>query len=639
MTQSAITEETSKQDRVTVVWLFSTVMISVTILFCLSRSYMLSADQLVNDDLHLLRALVMGLAICWASFLPERFLGRLSNEIRFVLLVSLLFAPWILFRILPEASARLVTDVLLLFMMATGMFAGLQFVKPFALVPATLFGIVLALALFTVTMGKGYISPFAYENAIAGLQHRDTLYHAAVAGMIEYHDTTSVGLDGLKPVFYHALYHRFFGSIATWLDAPLITSSSLSISIIILPLMFLTFCEVARGLRPQGWSPLTYLAGVIFLLSWPLLFSLLQPSPYFSSESYIFSLMVMFAVIPVMLNWEVSQGDPKVRIFQAAGFALAIFLAASAKISTGAILAAGLSSFVVLAGRFSVMSFIVALVAIVTPFLLVFLLSHGAGEDTSGIISPFHFLSEWPQVALFHIILTALTGLVVIKYADWETVSGRVFVGLFVTALAALGSSMLVKLPAGAAMFFANPGMWICILLLVVLLPAPKWAEGKSPSVQFAIALMVFTAIAGVEKERWQALKSLKAENTFPSSKASQQNSKLIVQINNAVEKNGRSFFVFVSPQFHDFWSQNDICWAQSFVVPGLTGQPMLKGLPPKESGCDITQYYGFSAYDVESSSSINMIDTDLCTSASENGFPAVLKFESLEGRFVRCTN
>lgn len=627
-------------DWMTLCWIFSSFVVFTAAIIYLVRWGWLSPGQTSDDLGNVLRVSSMGLAILWAPYLMTQLTRSLPSSVQFLLLFGVLFTPWMMFRILPDWVAQPAITSAFAAISALGIFLGLwtRGLKK-AILPIT-FGLVLSCVVLTGTLGKGYISPFAFENALAGLQHRDTLYHALIAGMIEYHGQVSTGLDGFVPLQYHVLTHRLFGSIATWLDVPTLKASNLVVSIVILPVMFFLFCEAVRSLRLSGWSPLSFLAAMVFLLCWPFLFSLLQPSPYFSSESYILGLLIMFAVFPVMTEY---GAEPKTVVGNALClfvFALAVLLGSSAKISTGAVMAAGLSFFIVIAGTFSVGSVLAALIACVAPFLLVFFSSLGSGGDNFSIISPLHFLFTWPQEALFHAVLTGITGVVVLKTVNWSSKSGRVIISLYAMAVAALISSMLVELPAGAAMFFANPGMWICILLFVVLLPAPQWPQTTTSGIQFATAMVTFIAISAVEKERWRAFEQLGDADKYTdggSAQVAKLNSELRSQIEGFIASNGRNFVVYVSPDFDNFWNQNDICWAQSFVIPALTGQPMLSGLPPKDRGCEVTSYYGFAEYDLNRSSSMLLTESELCAEALNRGFSNIMRFDDQNGRIINC--
>ena len=115
-------------------------------------------------------------------------------------------------------------------------------------------------------------------------------------------------------------------------------------------------------------------------------------------------------------------------------------------------------------------------------------------------------------------------------------------------------------------------------------------------------------------------------------------NQRIVQEVETASKEHGRDYLIFVKPDFSGFWKQLDICWAQSFVLPALTAQPMLRGLPPSNSGCDVTRDYGLAAYELQGSSSYYVDDEELCQSALKVGFPDVLVVANSGSWRIACT-
>jgi hypothetical protein len=76
-----------------------------------------------------------------------------------------------------------------------------------------------------------------------------------------------------------------------------------------------------------------------------------------------------------------------------------------------------------------------------------------------------------------------------------------------------------------------------------------------------------------------------------------------------------------------ELWSLNPDCAAAAFVLPALTGLPMLDGLPPLKLGCKL-ENYGYSDYG-PSDRSHELTDFDLCREVRSKGFSAVIKAEA----------
>ena len=84
---------------------------------------------------------------------------------------------------------------------------------------------------------------------------------------------------------------------------------------------------------------------------------------------------------------------------------------------------------------------------------------------------------------------------------------------------------------------------------------------------------------------------------------------------------------IFVPPAMTELWSLHPDCATAPFVLPALTGLPMLDGLPPLKLGCKL-ENYGYSDYAL-SDRSHELTDFDLCREVRSKGFSAVIKAEA----------
>ncbi|MEM7069983.1 MAG: hypothetical protein AAF478_13980, partial [Pseudomonadota bacterium] len=616
--------------------IFTSVVVSTAALIWICRHMVTTGVVGPAETVAIVRVTGLSLALIWIKPLISEMNWPHATSLRFCSLVVMFSIPWIVTRFVNGGIALFIPDALYLAIVVAGFFVCLRQHLTGGLWLNICFGFMLSVSIFLATLGKQYLTPFVIENVLNGTQHRDTIYHAAIANVIEIHGVISLGLDGFVPQYYHVLSHRLIGAISTWLNLNVLQSSYLLVAVVTLPLLFHLTCEAITVLRPHGWPPLSGLQGLVFFLCWPLAFSLLQTSAYFSSESYILSLVVLMATVPLMVHYSQSTIGLISRLSLLALFSIAIFLSASAKISTGAVLSAGLFAFIVLVGRFRIASIVLAMIFCALPLVAVFLQSYGAKTANTDLISPLHFLFEWREVAIFHIILVALTGASVLKHVRQSPESPILVIALFLMALASLTSSLLLKLPAGAAIYFANPGMWICVILIGMTMPAPSWAKDLSPPRQILIAFAVFVAISVGEKERWRAVSEIELRLSVDSALAADQpavNLTIAEQVQNQIDEIGREFLVFIGPEFEEFWKQTDICWAQSFVIPALTGQTMIRGLPPESSDCVITQNYGLNAYDQQISRSADLKDDELCETAISRSYFEILRFDDRNGR------
>lgn len=622
-------------------WLISMAMICSAALFWSVRYWVLPAGSAGEDFIIGARILSFALAVAWLPYILELRFRSVASVTPFATALALLFLPIILFHIFPADIARLSADYIFAIVSVVGIAIGIWFTnrKPGVLIWSTFGGVALGVSQFTVTLGKGYITPFAFENTIIGIQHRDTVFHAAIANMLEFHGQASIGLDGLTPINYHVLYHQMSGTIARWLNVPALKASYLLVSIVLLPLMFLMFLRAIFAIKPNGWTHLSSTAGILLFLCWPFMFSLFQGSSYFSSETYILSLLIFFAALPLWVAWSSQQSCTRLKVGVLFLMVLSILVAGLAKISTGAVLAAGTSAFFVVSGRFSQKSILLALGFGIMPFTSLYVLSSIGSGGGESIISPLNYLFEWTEQSLFYILLTFATAMFLWKYSDLTQHQSTMEFSLMLMALAALASSLLLELPAGAASYFANPGMWICILILATTLPTPTWAKRIKPINQNAIAVLFLIGLAAAEKDRWVGFDRLKDLASLSQSKGATEKLHMrIIQHSDAFrDTHGSNFLIAIGSDFDGFWDRKQTCWAQSFVVPALTSQPMINGLPPSSSNCELTKYYGLAAYDGGASASRSVTDQELCTKARKLGFSAILKFENLLGEEIVC--
>ncbi len=97
---------------------------------------------------------------------------------------------------------------------------------------------------------------------------------------------------------------------------------------------------------------------------------------------------------------------------------------------------------------------------------------------------------------------------------------------------------------------------------------------------------------------------------------------------------------VFVPQSNTDFWSvQLDACYGVPFLIPGITGMPMLDGLPP--IGCK-PYHYGYDSYEnngIRTKKQTNTKDKALCSKALDKGFSQILRIDSIytKPRLIFC--
>ena len=646
-------------DQLFVPVLFSFVMFATAVFVALVRVPVSSGSELLSLAPAHLRVLGLGLSVIWVPQLIKYVYGGKFSfgsagffVLRFVAAFGLLFLPVIAFTALPQGAAVWVADVLIFGCLLASIYAALKSEDRVQNPLATFFlGAIVALAIALSVLAKGYVSPLAHEITLIGQQNRDPLFQAAISNMLASHGTASVGMDGLVPISYHVLSHRLLGAISQWTCTGALSSTYLLVYVVTLPLLFTFLLEAVFAFRPRAWAPVGMLTGSVLFLCWPFALSMFQTSAYFSSESYILSLVLMLAALPLLAGWVQENTGTLAKCLCGVLIFVGIFLTGQAKISTGAVLFTGVAFLICANARFSIVSFVVASLVALLPFAMAFFSVAIEAKSEESIISPLHFLFEWRKEAIFHIILTVVTMFILFKNLPSKSSERNIAFALAIMAVAALVSSLLLKLPAGAAIYFANPGMWICILIIGLTAPMPERITHLPATRQAMLSLILLSAIVLIENDRWKAIDKYQnniaaLEGAAPTVASDGSiathlaNNTMLGKMTAHVDgfaQEGRNPLIYVTPDFEEFWSQNKYCWAQAMTMPALAARPMLIGLPPQASGCEVTPYYGFASYDAVSSGSKMLEDSKICELATSRGFGSVVKFASETGRLINC--
>ena len=172
---------------------------------------------------------------------------------------------------------------------------------------------------FTTVYYLSYLHPLMKEKIMTGAwAHRDPLYFASMAGMFKTYGTSSTGLDGLVPVYYHDLTYFMYGTFSNLLDISTITFFYIVAPIIITPLFLLSFIysvnevshyySIKLDISEIDYSKLMFwlLFAVLFML--PLPYQLIasfggETYQYLLSSSYNFALLLTFILIGIIFSF------------------------------------------------------------------------------------------------------------------------------------------------------------------------------------------------------------------------------------------------------------------------------------------------------------------------------------------------
>ena len=492
------------------------------------------------------------------------------------------------------------------------------------------------------TLGSVH-TPFLYDYASYGVQHKDTMFHAAIAQMLGNFGVQAIGVDALETTAYHTLSHKVIWGISAMTGAPVLQGYMLFASLTGGPL--LAFFALAVGLRSSRLivpdPALDRSLGVLAALA---LFAIFDIRSFLASESYQVSLM--FFLVFLFLCFESfarrEGGMAEVAVLLVAIAAL-IWLASQSKISTGAVMAPMAMTFFVVFDRFRMRSLVIPPVifaAIVIVVLRAQALSDLVGES---LIAPFHYATQYRSIAQPQLLL-----IIVALFALWR-VRDRVMQSwpLFLVLIAGTGAGMtaanLVKLSAGSAYYFASPGMWAMTFVFSACLCAGFVATPRWRRVAAGVLALAFVADNSENLAKFR-----RDVERYEGAVAAQGEVPVLERMRRALDagaaERSDDLAVFVPPSLDEYWDLTEIeprknqCWTIGFYLPAYIGLPVLTGLPEVARGCEVSADYGLSRHDAARAADALGDDKALCRLAVEKGIGTVLVMEGPDqSRRVSC--
>jgi hypothetical protein len=470
----------------------------------------------------------------------------------------------------------------------------------------------------------GYAHPLAMEAALHGLQHRDTLFHAAIVSSLRAGEAASLSLDGTVPISYHVFSHRIVAALADWLSVPSLNAYSLFVPILSGPVLVGTFLWSAGLLVApprQELGPARAQAGLTGLV---LLAGVAGASNMWASESFMVGLWAVVGAAAAMHAATLPRSRWAVLLLPAF-----VVIAGMAKISVGAVLACGVAAFVAHHGRWRIPALLGAVVAGPVPFLALSLSEGPDAPSDGGLISPFAFLFGMPESAVLLLLFAVV--LTVAAFRAWPEDRARrsIAFGLGATLLSGVCAAFLVDLPAGAQLYFINPGIVAGMLLVPALGLAPRWmlrGPARRTAGLVAAGVVVVILVEAQPLEGLARLRDLSASLDAPPP--------LAPMMTAAASADAVHFAAGSSA----VWQLSSVCWTSAFAVQAIAGKPLLMGLPSERNGCAPSPYYGFADYDPSRSAARPLDDGALCTAARQRGYDRILVVGTrLELRHLDC--
>jgi hypothetical protein len=528
---------------------------------------------------------------------------------------------------------------------------------------------------FLVINARGYATVLAPEQAMTGLLHMDTVFHASIANMLVHHGALSTGLDGFVPFQYHVLSHIWLGCLGIWLGVTTPESYYLGAQIVAVPMLFFSLALAAYLLRPPEarWN-----ADAALIVLGPLLLLCIPDiwgwASYLVSESYFVALIAFLLALPLLAE----IAEPCKR----SDFALLILALAVAtavmtlsKISVGPIF---LAACAFLFWRRLGLTFS-SLVKFVAPILLVLLLlayfTFGNANIFLQGLDPLSFFREYPSGAwpntIANIVLLIAARLIWRRGTQRDRRCAEAFAVMAVTASA---PALLLNIPGGSAYYFINVGTFAGVVLIAAYGGAYlEQQRAKFLRPAFVVAAIFVVVLATGEKrasarkfaaefgELQSRIRALNGEGVGEELKARQLILALLVPGHPArkalagdVKRNAGAqseqtlmsmgltadahAAVFVPPDNVAFWSLYTDCRSVPFFLPAVLGTPLLRGINPSALKCPKEPHYGYPAYGPDAVSQPST-DSELCDRAAKWGLRAVFVLQTpVQAREIDCS-
>jgi hypothetical protein len=540
---------------------------------------------------------------------------------------------------------------------------------------AIAYGTVAGFGYFLVINARGYATVLAPEQAMTGLLHMDTVFHASIANMIVHHGALSTGLDGFVPIQYHVLSHIWLGCLGLWLGVTTPESYYLGAQIVAVPMLLFSLVLATYLLRPaearRNADAALIVLVPLLLLCIPDIWGWIS---YLVSESYFVAMIAFLLALPLLA--EIAEpGKRSGLALQILALAVAIAVMTLSKISVGPIF---LAACAFLFWRRLGLTF-ATLIKFVAPILLALLLvayfTFGNAKIFLQGLDPLSFFREYPSGAWPNIVANG--ALLIAAALIWRrgTLRDRRCAEAFaVIAVAASVPALMLNIPGGSAYYFINVGTFAGIVLIAAYGGAyleQRRAKFLRPA--FVVAAICVVVLATGEKrasarkfaaefgDLQSRIRALNGEGVGEELRARQQIMALLVpghpartalasdvkrtagaQSEQTLMSMGLTVdahaAVFVPPDNVAFWSLYTDCRSVPFFIPAVLGTPLLRGINPSALKCPKEPYYGYPAYGADAVSQPST-DSELCDRAAKWGLRTVFVLHTpVQARKIDCS-
>jgi hypothetical protein len=549
------------------------------------------------------------------------------------------------------------------------------------LIKLLLASIFLPVFYFLIVNGCNYADIYSDLKGLQGDLHRDTLFHSAIINMLARFGVASTGLDGLTPVAYHIGVHRWVAANLLVLggETPILLSITQQVALI--PAFFFTVIHVVTKLSDRSSSFITTL-GFTFAILW-LADSRLWYS-YLLSESYVFSLSIFVAMLPVGKTWIAQSLKNKllnaVPLWEIAIALIAIIACFAAKISTGIILGVYLAA-CVLSPKFlaNPKSFVLAIFPLISLSILGLWTVLQYYFNFPFPFSPFYFARSFTYVGdqklhnsiALTLLITFLAGQIpgILFHGGSASYyfSDPALVVALIYGITVLANSQSFQshqkhnfcIVSWLHRVFLNfnsgkqPQFYFCYILLafslVVVLTSSADFKSYSNNIRKFIVLVQKSSSFSPSTDQFKRIRaSIRFQEKFHDLISPPKINKDILlsqtpigRIKRSItdldlRKTDKSLAIYIPPFYQEFWSSRRKCWESPFTVPALIGLPLLNGVRSGLGDCEQIKGWGMRDYG-KFSLNYELTPTDICTKAKKFGFKKVYEITETKNQMHSC--
>ncbi len=524
-----------------------------------------------------------------------------------------------------------------------------------------------------------YHPPYGAELAARGHLDLDTLYHFSITQMFRFFDIPSIGIDGIPRIRYHMGSHFLLARLSALAGGEIPFTYSIFAHVLLVPLLLrslaVAIMDFARHPRGVPWA-----APILLSLGLLLMFGGIDYDAYLHSNSYLCSIIVLLAAVPLLMRLRdhpFSPGDLP-------GWSLwACFVALSpvtilSKVSTGILITVfGLYILLrtptplwfkaIVAGLTGVLDLLVLPLVVATTselhfdplrhdlyrfilpgrylffltinmFTLAYALYRLREEGVDSRAGLRDALRGRRIVDLEALLLVTVLGMVPGRLFDhWSAYfyfdNVQMWIALPLVGGVLLRESGLLRGEVGPRAVLRGmngSGVAILLLLAVTLTSMTEYVQqGVAGSIRRTLLARIVTFGEKPSRNWLRDRKSL-ARIWRPGPPVPSPVASLVEQVITLRARHGRSLAVYVPIGNAEYWDVYEDCPSKALVVPALTGVPLLDGMPPM-SCRDALALYGSHVYEdyAPRRTDREMDRESLCRSAREKGFSVVFKYAS----------